>query len=159
MEFKKFNYIDASKKFCNHFHYICLYHRHTHYGISQRQHVFRVYVIHSNCARLHNFFSLWWTMVKMAIYTQKCEQKWLRINNNKRCHRWKKIEKLTIRGVGKIIQDSRVCTALPAEWLPEQWRSLTSKRSSSFLTHELLHASHDFWSKLRNIMNNSFFHY
>ena len=28
----------------------------THYGISQRQHVFRVYVIHSNCARLHNFF-------------------------------------------------------------------------------------------------------
>ena len=26
------------------------------YGISQRQHVFRVYVIHSNCARLHNFF-------------------------------------------------------------------------------------------------------
>ena len=26
-------------------------------------------------------FSLWWTMVKMAIYTQKCEQKWLKINN------------------------------------------------------------------------------
>ena len=25
-------------------------------GISQRQHVFRVYVIHSNCTRLHNFF-------------------------------------------------------------------------------------------------------
>ena len=22
-------------------------------------------------------FSLWWTIVKMAIYTQKCEQKWL----------------------------------------------------------------------------------
>ena len=45
MEFKKSNYINASKKFCNHFHYICLYYRHTHYGISQRQHVFRVYVI------------------------------------------------------------------------------------------------------------------
>ena len=27
------------------------------FGISQRQHVFRVYVIHSNCPRLHNFFS------------------------------------------------------------------------------------------------------
>ena len=26
-------------------------------------------------------FSLWWTMVKMAIYTQKCKQKWLKINN------------------------------------------------------------------------------
>ena len=26
-------------------------------------------------------FSLWWTMVKVAIYTQKCEQKWLKINN------------------------------------------------------------------------------
>ena len=25
-------------------------------------------------------FSLWWTMVKMAIYTQKYEQKWLNIN-------------------------------------------------------------------------------
>ena len=59
MEFKKFkklNGINASKKFCNHFHDICLYYRHTHYGISQRQHVFRVYVIHSNCARLRNFF-------------------------------------------------------------------------------------------------------
>ena len=53
MEFKKFNYINASKKFRNHFHCICLYYRHTHYRISQRQHVFRVYVIHSNCARLH----------------------------------------------------------------------------------------------------------
>ena len=30
--------------------------RHTHDGISQRQHLFRVYVIHGNCARLHNFF-------------------------------------------------------------------------------------------------------
>ena len=56
MEFKKFNYTNASKKFCNHFHYICLYYRHTHYGISQRQHVFCVYVIHINCARLYNFF-------------------------------------------------------------------------------------------------------
>ena len=27
-------------------------------------------------------FSLWWTMVKMAIYTQKYEQKWLKINNS-----------------------------------------------------------------------------
>ena len=35
---------------------ICLYYRHTHHEISQRQHVFHVYVIHSNCARLHNFF-------------------------------------------------------------------------------------------------------
>ena len=26
-------------------------------------------------------FSLWWTMVKMAIHTQKCKQKWLKINN------------------------------------------------------------------------------
>ena len=26
-------------------------------------------------------FSFWWPMVKMAIYTQKCEQKWLKINN------------------------------------------------------------------------------
>ena len=26
-------------------------------------------------------FSLWWAMVKMAVYTQKCEQKWLKINN------------------------------------------------------------------------------
>ena len=56
MEFKKLNYINASKKFYNHFHYICLYYGHTHYWISQRQHVFHVYVIHSNCARLQNFF-------------------------------------------------------------------------------------------------------
>ena len=56
MEFKKsknFNYINASKTFSNHFHYICLYNRHTHYLISPRQHVIRVYVIH---ARLQNFF-------------------------------------------------------------------------------------------------------
>ena len=26
-------------------------------------------------------FSLWWAMVKMAICTQKCEQKWPKINN------------------------------------------------------------------------------
>ena len=54
--FKKFNYINASKKFCNHFHYICLCYRHYYYKISQRQHVFRVYVIHRNCDSLHNFF-------------------------------------------------------------------------------------------------------
>ena len=55
MEFKKFNNINASKMFCNHFHYICLCYRHTHYETSQRQHVFHVYVIHSNCVKLHNF--------------------------------------------------------------------------------------------------------
>ena len=44
---KKFSYINASKNFRNHLHYICLYFRHTHYGISQRQHVFRVYVTHN----------------------------------------------------------------------------------------------------------------
>ena len=35
--------------------YVCLCDRHTHYGISQRQHVFHAYLIHSNCARLHKF--------------------------------------------------------------------------------------------------------
>ena len=49
---KKINYINAFKKFCNHFDYICLYYRYTHYGISQRQHV---YVIHSNtCSGLES---------------------------------------------------------------------------------------------------------
>ena len=66
----KYNYINASKKFCNHLYYICLY-----YGMTQRQHVFRAYVIHSNCARLHNFFFF------MAIYTQNSEQKRLKTNN------------------------------------------------------------------------------
>ena len=88
---------NASKKFCNHFHYICLYYRHTHYWISQRQH----------CTIS---FSLWWTMVKMAIYTQKCEQKLLKINN-----RWvgikmswlEKNRKINSRG-WTIIRDSRV---------------------------------------------------
>ena len=47
---------------------------------SHRDNVFRVYIIYSNCARLHNSF-LWWSMVKMAIYTEKCEQKWLKIIN------------------------------------------------------------------------------
>ena len=45
-------------------------------------------------------FPLWWTMVKMAIFTQKCEQKWLKINNkggwNKDVLGGKKIEKLAI---------------------------------------------------------------
>ena len=40
----------------------------------------------------------------MAIYTQKCEQKWLKINNkggwNKDALGGKKIEKLTNRGGG-----------------------------------------------------------
>ena len=52
-------------------------------------------------------------MVKMGIYTQKCEQKWLKINNaegwNKDILGGKKIEKLTIGGVGgTIIRHSRV---------------------------------------------------
>ena len=55
-KFKKFHYINASIKFCNHFRYIYLYYDHTQYGISQRQPMFRVYVIHSNCTRLHIFF-------------------------------------------------------------------------------------------------------
>ena len=33
-----------------------VYYRHTHYEVSQRHHVFRIYVVHSNCARLHSFF-------------------------------------------------------------------------------------------------------
>ena len=41
-------------------------------------------------------------MVKMAIYTQKCEQKWLKINNrggwNKDVLGGKNIEKLTVVG-------------------------------------------------------------
>ena len=49
----------------------------------------------------------------MAIYTQKCEQKWLKINNsgdwNKDILGGKKIEKLTIGGRGgTIIRGSRV---------------------------------------------------
>ena len=95
------------------FHYICLYSRHTHYGISQKQHVFRVYVIHSNCATLHNFFflydGLWW--------------KWLFTLKNVSQNDWKliiegvgirmpwvekKIKKFTIGGKGgEIIRDSR----------------------------------------------------
>ena len=73
-KFKKFNYINASKKFCNHFHYICLHYRHTH-------DMFRVYLFIVIVLDCTISFSLWWTMVKMAIYTQKCEQKWLKINN------------------------------------------------------------------------------
>ena len=48
-KFKKFNYVNSLKKFCNHFHCIRLYYRHTHYVF----YVFRVYVIHSNCAKLY----------------------------------------------------------------------------------------------------------
>ena len=80
-KFKKFNYINAFKKFCNHFHYICLYYRHTHYGISQRQHVSRVYLIHSNCARLHNFFFFMMGHGENGYLHSKMEQKWLKINN------------------------------------------------------------------------------
>ena len=43
-------------------------------------------------------FPLWWTMMKMAIFTQKCEQKWLKIKN---VLGGKKIEKLTIGGGGE----------------------------------------------------------
>ena len=48
-------------------------------------------------------FSLWWTMVKMTIYTQKCEQKWLKINNRGvglKMSWVEKIEKLTMGGGG-----------------------------------------------------------
>ena len=38
---------------CFSLHMFILY---THYGFSQRQHVFRVYVIRNNYARLHNLF-------------------------------------------------------------------------------------------------------
>ena len=52
----------------------------------------------------------------MAIYTQKCEKKWLKINNrgggrgswNKVVLGGKKIDKLTIGVGGTIIRDSRV---------------------------------------------------
>ena len=53
-------------------------------------------------------------MVKMAIDTQKCEQKWLKINNR---GRWKndvlggKNQKINNRG-GEIIRDSRVNRAI-----------------------------------------------
>ena len=53
---KKFNYINASKKFYNHFHYICFYTIDIPTMGSHRDNMFRVYVIHSNCTRLHNFF-------------------------------------------------------------------------------------------------------
>ena len=57
-------------------------------------------------------------MVKMAIYTQKCEQKWLKINNsgwggvggwNKDVLGGKKSKNLQSGGGGTIIRDSRVC--------------------------------------------------
>ena len=92
MEFKKFNYINASKKFCKHFHYINLYYRHIQYGISQKQHIFRVYIIHSNCVRLRNFFFLWWTKGGIGI-----KMSWVEKNR-----------KINNPGEGKIIRDSRV---------------------------------------------------
>ena len=55
-------------------------------------------------------FSLWWTMAKMAIYTQKCEQKWLKINNRGVGIKMSWVEKnrkINNRG-GTIIRDSRV---------------------------------------------------
>ena len=108
MEFKKFNDINASKKFRNHFHYICLYYRHTHYGISQRQNMFRVYVIHSNYARLHNFFFFMMDCGENGYLHSKM---WAKMTE--KCPGWKKIEKLTI-GVGggwTIIRDSKETTS------------------------------------------------
>ena len=79
---------------------------------SHRDNMFHVYVIHSNCARLHNFFS------------HKCVQKWLKIRNrgggggfNKDVLGEKKIEELTIGWGGggvTIIRDSRVIQQLPS---------------------------------------------
>ena len=111
IEFKKFNYINVSKKFCNHFHYICLYYRHTHYGISQRQHVFRVYIIHSNCVRLHNFFFF---MMNYGGYLHsQMWAKWLQINNSgegigTKMSWVEKNRKINNQGGGTIIRDSRV---------------------------------------------------
>ena len=48
---------------------------------SHRDNMFRVYVIHSNCARLHNFFLFMMDYGENDYYTQKCEQKWLENNN------------------------------------------------------------------------------
>ena len=46
-------------------------------------------------------------MVKMAIYTEKCDQKWLKISNrggwNKDVLGGKKTEKLTMRGGGGVV--------------------------------------------------------
>ena len=109
-KFKKFNYINASKKFCNHFHYICLYYRHTHYGISQRQHVFRDYVIHSNCARLHNFFFFMIDDGENGYLHSKMWAKWLR-NNNRGFGinmSWVEKNRKTNNRWGTIIRDSRV---------------------------------------------------
>ena len=57
-------------------------------------------------------FSLWRTMVKMVIYTQECDQEWLKINNRDSRHKdvlgGKKSKKLSIREGGTIIRDSRV---------------------------------------------------
>ena len=80
-KFKKFNYINASIKFCNHFHYICLYYRHTHYGISQKQPVFPVDVIHSNWARLHNFFFFLMGYGENGYLHSKMQAKMTEINN------------------------------------------------------------------------------
>ena len=55
-------------------------------------------------------FSLWWTMVKMAIHTQKCEQKWLETNNRGAGIKIPLVEKnrkINNRW-GTIIQDSKV---------------------------------------------------
>ena len=55
-------------------------------------------------------FSLWWTMVKMVIYTQKCEQKWLKINNRGVGIKMSWVEKnrKINNRVGTILRDSRV---------------------------------------------------
>ena len=116
MEFKKlkkFNYINASKKFCHHFHYICLYYRHSHYEISQKQHVFPVYVIHSNCARLHNFFFFMMDYGENSYLYSKIWAKATEINNRGvgiNMSWVKKNQKINNRGggaVGRIIGDAR----------------------------------------------------
>ena len=47
---------------------------------------------------------------------------------------------------------------LQAEWLPNQWRTSTTNRNNYLLTDELLRVTRKCWSKLRNIINNSFGH-
>ena len=115
MEFKKltkFNYINASKKACNHFHYICLYCRHTHCGISQRRHVFRVYIIYSNCARLHNSFFFMMIYGENGLFTLKNVSKndWkllIRVVGIKMS--WmEKGKKIKRGGGGGVIRDLRV---------------------------------------------------
>ena len=63
-------------------------------------------------------FSLWWTMEKMVIFTQKCEQRWVKINKREGGGRgggvgikmsWVEKNRKINQG-GTIIRDSRVCS-------------------------------------------------